>query len=67
MKENIFVMIKIILSWQVWATVEISRDERLCTPRGLDNIEDKIQFLFYCPNYSSVRDDFYNKKYKRLR
>lgn len=33
---------------------------------GLTNVEDEIHFLFYCHNYSSIRDDFYNKMYNRL-
>ena len=30
------------------------------------NIDDEIYFLIYCHNYSSIRDDFYNKMYNPL-
>ena len=40
---------------------KVSRCDRLCTLCGLNNIEYEIHFLFHCPNYSSIRDGFYNK------
>ena len=36
---------------------KISRCDRICPVCGL-NIEDEIHFLFDCPKYSSIRDDF---------
>ena len=45
---------------------KISRCDRICPVCGL-NIEDEIHFLFNCPKYSSIRDDFFNKiDYKRI-
>ena len=44
---------------------KISRCDRICPVCGL-NIEDKIYFLFDCPKYSSIRDDFFNKIDNRI-
>ena len=30
------------------------------------NVEDKIHFLFKCPKYSSIRDDFFSKIGNRI-
>ena len=30
------------------------------------NTEDEIHFLFDCPKYSSIRDDFFNKIFNRI-
>ena len=32
----------------------------ICPVCGL-NIEDEIHFLFYCPKYSSIRDDILSR------
>ena len=44
---------------------KISRCDRICPVCGL-NIEDEIHFLFHCPKYSSIRDDFFNKIDNRI-
>ena len=44
---------------------EISRCDRICHVCGL-NIEDEIHFLFNCPKYSSIRDDFNSKIDNRI-
>ena len=44
---------------------KISRCDRICPICGL-NIEDEIHFLFDCPKYSSIRDDFFNKIDNRI-
>ena len=44
---------------------KISRCDRICHVCGLD-IEDEIHFLFNCPKYSSIRDDFFNKIENRI-
>ena len=44
---------------------KISRCDRICPVCGL-NIEDEIHFLFNCPKYSSIRDDFFNKIDNRI-
>ena len=38
----------------------ISRCNKICPVCGL-SVEDEIHFLFDCPKYSSIRDDFFNK------
>ena len=38
----------------------ISRCNRICPVCGL-SVEDEIHFLFDCPKYSAMRDDFFNK------
>ena len=43
----------------------ISRCYRICPVCGL-NIEDETHFLFDCPKYSSIRDDFFNKMDNRI-
>ena len=35
-----------------------SRSDRLCTLCELNNIKDENHFLFHCPKYSSIRNDF---------
>ena len=40
---------------------KISRCDRVCPVCGL-NIEDEIHFLFDCPKYSSIREDFFLNK-----
>ena len=40
---------------------KISRCDRICPVCAL-NIEDEIRFLFDCPKYSSIRDDFFLTK-----
>ena len=45
--------------------VKISRCDRICPVCGL-NIEDEIHFLFDCPKYSSIRDDFFDKIDNRI-
>ena len=37
---------------------KISRCARICPVCGFDT-EDEIHFLFDCPKYSSIRDDFF--------
>ena len=44
---------------------KISRCDRICPVCGL-SIEDEIHFLFNCPKYSSVGDDFFNKIENRI-
>ena len=44
---------------------KISRCDRICPVCSLD-IEDEIHFLFDCPKYSSIRDDFFNKIGNRI-
>ena len=44
---------------------KISRCDRICPVCGL-NIEDEVHFLFDCPKYSSIRDDFFNKIDNRI-
>ena len=44
---------------------KISRCHRICPVYGL-NIEDEIHFLFNCPKYSSIREDFFNKIENRI-
>ena len=44
---------------------KISRCDRICPVCGL-NIEDEIRFLFDCPKYSSIKDDFFNKIENRI-
>ena len=44
---------------------KISRCDRICPVCGF-NIEDEIHFLFDCPKYSSIRDDFFNKIANRI-
>ena len=44
---------------------KISRCDRICPVCSLD-IEDEIHFLFDCPKYSSIRDDFFNKIDNRI-
>ena len=44
---------------------KISKCDRICPVCGL-NIEDEIHFLFNCPKYSSIRDDFFNKIENRI-
>ena len=44
---------------------KISRCDRICPVCGL-NIEDEIHFLFDCPKYSSIRDDFCDNIDKRI-
>ena len=44
---------------------KISRCDRICPVCGL-NIEDEIHFLFDCPKYSSIIDDFFNKINNRI-
>ena len=44
---------------------KISRCDRICPVCGL-NIEDEIRFLFNCPKYSSIKDDFFNKIENRI-
>ena len=39
---------------------KITRCDRICLVSGL-NIEDEIHFLFHCPKYSSIRDDFFRE------
>ena len=43
----------------------ISRWNRICPVCGL-SVEDEIYFLFDCPKYSSIRDDFVNKIENRI-
>ena len=43
----------------------ISRYDRICPVCGL-SIEGEIHFLFNCPKYSSIRDDFFNKIENRI-
>ena len=38
----------------------IPRCDRLCTICG-HNVEDETHFLFHCPRYSSIRDNFFSK------
>ena len=38
----------------------ISRCNKICPVCDL-SVEDEIHFLFDCPKYSSIRDDFFNK------
>ena len=38
---------------------------RICPVCSLD-IEDEIHFLFDCPKYSSIRDEFFNKIDNRI-
>ena len=45
-------------------TSEISSIDRICPVCDL-NIEDEIHFLFGCPKYSSITDEFFNKIDKR--
>ena len=44
---------------------KISRFNRICSVYGR-NIKDEIHFLFYCPKYSSIRDDFFDKIENRI-
>ena len=44
---------------------KISGCDRICPVCGL-SIEDEIHFLFNCPKYSSIRDDFFNKIESRI-
>ena len=44
---------------------KILRCDRISPVCGL-NIEDEIHFLFDCPKYSSIRDDFFNKIDNRI-
>ena len=46
-------------------TFTCDRCDRICPVCGL-NIEDEIHFLFHCPKYSSIRDDFFNKIDNRI-
>ena len=43
----------------------MSRCDRICPVCGL-NIEEEIHFLFDCPKYSSIRDDFFHNIDKRI-
>ena len=43
----------------------ISRCNRICPLCGL-SVEDEIHFLFDCPKYSLIRDDFCNKIDNRI-
>ena len=38
----------------------VPRSDRLCTICG-HNVEDETHFLFHCPRYSSLRDNFFSK------
>jgi len=42
-----------------------SRCDRICPVCGL-NIEDELHFLFNCPKYSSIRDEFFSKIDNRI-
>ena len=44
---------------------KISRCDRIYPVCGF-NIEDEIHFLFDCPKYSTIRDDFFNKIANRI-
>ena len=44
---------------------KISGCDRTCPAFGL-NIEDEIHFVFNCPQYSSIRDDFFNNIKNRI-
>ena len=36
----------------------ISREDRVCPTCGSNQIEDEIHFVFICPKYSTLRDEF---------
>ena len=40
---------------------QIPKDNRACPICGSNQIEDEIHFLFHCPKYSSIRNEFYKK------
>ena len=40
---------------------QTSKDNRHCPFCGFNLIKDKVHFLFRCPTYSMIRDNFYNK------
>ena len=37
------------------------KDNRHCPFCGSNLIEDEVHFLFHCPTYSMIRNNFYNK------
>ena len=39
---------------------QTTRDNRNC-PRGSNEIEDEVHFLFNCSKYSLIRNNFYNE------
>ena len=40
---------------------QIPREDRLCSICRCNQIEDEHHFLFVCPKYSILRDEFYRK------
>ena len=40
---------------------QTTKDNRHCPFCGSNPIEDEVHFLFRCPTYSMIRNNFYNK------
>ena len=42
---------------------QTTRDNRHCHFCGSNLLEDEVHFLFHCPKYSMIRNNFYYKYY----
>ena len=40
---------------------QTTKDNRHCSFCGCNVIEDEVHFLFQCPTYSMIRNEFYNE------